>query len=634
MQEIGVTSATVEMKNVSDNLSVPGNVDIDEERLSYVQTRVSGWIQDVSANATYQYVRKGQRLFTVYSPDLVSSEQEYLLARQNKSAFSQDAHGMGTQEDGWLLKAAEERLQQFGVPAQTIADLDQTGKVQRNIAVDSPASGYIIERNALPNAYVQPDTKLYTIADLSTVWVYANVFQNDVGKLRPGDQAQVTVDAYPGRHFNGRIDQILPQVDLTTRTVRVRLVFSNPGVMLKPGMYVNVAIAVTLGRQMVIRLPRFCRRARGPSHLSIMETAISNRARLKPARRSTIRSSSSAGSSRERKSSARPIFWLTPRLSFRRLPGRLRPSRHNRQPAPRLPRAHQIDFSTEPSPPRKGANTLHVKLTGPDGKPVTGAQVTVTFFMPAMPAMGMAAEHATAALADKGNGLYEGASATPVRRHMAGDRSCSARRPDSGYKAAHPQRHGRHVMISRIIAWCARNPFLVFTGAILLVVAGVWCMQRVPLDALPDISDVQVIIHTSWPGEPPNVIEDQVTYPIVTALLAAPHVKNVRAQTMFGDSYVFVVFQDGTDLYWARSRVTEYLQQIAGQAARRRASRHRSGRHRRGLGIRVRHRGPHVTPTAWPICARCRTGICAISSKPCPAWRRWPASAASCASTR
>ena len=120
-------------------------------------------------------------------------------------------------------------------------------------------------------------------------------------------------------------------------------------------------------------------------------------------------------------------------------------------------------------------------------------------------------------------------------------------------------------MISRIIAWCARNPFLVFTGAILLVVAGIWSMQRVPLDALPDISDVQVIIHTPWAGEPPNVIEDQVTYPIVTALLSAPQVKDVRAQTMFGDSYVFVVFQDGTDLYWARSRVIEYLQQIAGK---------------------------------------------------------------------
>ena len=120
-------------------------------------------------------------------------------------------------------------------------------------------------------------------------------------------------------------------------------------------------------------------------------------------------------------------------------------------------------------------------------------------------------------------------------------------------------------MISRIIEWCEKNRFLVFTGAILLSLAGLWSLQRIPLDALPDISDVQVIIHTEWAGEPPNVIEDQVTYPIVSSLLAAPHVKAVRAQTMFGDSYVFVVFEDGTDLYWARSRVTEYLQQIAGR---------------------------------------------------------------------
>ncbi|HET7209665.1 MAG TPA: CusA/CzcA family heavy metal efflux RND transporter [Terriglobales bacterium] len=120
-------------------------------------------------------------------------------------------------------------------------------------------------------------------------------------------------------------------------------------------------------------------------------------------------------------------------------------------------------------------------------------------------------------------------------------------------------------MISRIIEWCERNRFLVFTGAILLSLAGAWSLKRIPLDALPDISDVQVIIHTEWAGEPPNVIEDQVTYPIVSSLLAAPHVKAVRAQTMFGDSYVFVVFDDGTDLYWARSRVTEYLQQIAGR---------------------------------------------------------------------
>jgi copper/silver efflux system protein len=120
-------------------------------------------------------------------------------------------------------------------------------------------------------------------------------------------------------------------------------------------------------------------------------------------------------------------------------------------------------------------------------------------------------------------------------------------------------------MISRIIEWCEHNRFLVFTATLLLTLAGIWSVRHIPLDALPDISDVQVIIHTEWEAAPPNIIEDQVTYPIVTSLLAAPHVKAVRAQTMFGDSYVFVVFEDGTDLYWARSRVTEYLQQIKGR---------------------------------------------------------------------
>src|SRR6516164_1079619 len=120
-------------------------------------------------------------------------------------------------------------------------------------------------------------------------------------------------------------------------------------------------------------------------------------------------------------------------------------------------------------------------------------------------------------------------------------------------------------MLSGIIDICARNRFLVFTVVLLLTLAGIWSLGHVPLDALPDISDVQVVVHTSWAGQPPDIIENQVTYPIVTSLLAAPHVKAVRAQTMPGDSYVYVVFEDRTDLYWARSRVVEYLQQISGR---------------------------------------------------------------------
>src|SRR5260370_10954788 len=120
-------------------------------------------------------------------------------------------------------------------------------------------------------------------------------------------------------------------------------------------------------------------------------------------------------------------------------------------------------------------------------------------------------------------------------------------------------------MIEKTIDWCNENRFLVFIAVAALVFGGMWSLNLIPLDALPDISDVQVIIHTEWMGQPPNVIEDQVTYAIVTTMLAGPHVKAVRAQTMFNDSYVFVVFEDGTDIYWARSRVLEYMQQLEGQ---------------------------------------------------------------------
>jgi Cu(I)/Ag(I) efflux system membrane protein CusA/SilA len=120
-------------------------------------------------------------------------------------------------------------------------------------------------------------------------------------------------------------------------------------------------------------------------------------------------------------------------------------------------------------------------------------------------------------------------------------------------------------VIARCIVWCAQNRFLVLTGTVMLVLAGVLVLRGIPLDALPDISDVQVIVRTEWSGQPPSIIEDQVTYPIVTTLLAAPYVKAVRAQTMFGDSYVFAIFEDGTDIYWARSRVLEYMQQLQGR---------------------------------------------------------------------
>ena len=233
--------------------NAPGNVEMDEQQLSYVQTRFPGWIQNVFANATYQYVKKGQRLFTIYSPDLVSTEQEYLLAKQNQNAFASGhaRHG-GAEKAAGCCRPPKNGCGGSMFPLQRSLTLEQSGKVQREIAVESPASGYIIERNALPNAYVQPDTKLYTIADLSTVWVYANVSQNDVGRLKPGDPAQVTVDAYPGRTSAAASIRFFPRWIRRRARCACGSSSRNPGVVLKPGMYVNVDIAVPLGRQLVI----------------------------------------------------------------------------------------------------------------------------------------------------------------------------------------------------------------------------------------------------------------------------------------------------------------------------------------------------------------------------------------------
>ncbi|HKO11200.1 MAG TPA: FixH family protein [Acidobacteriaceae bacterium] len=411
LQRIGVTTAVAQLKDITDALQVPGNVDVDEQRLAYVQTRYAGWIQNVFANATWQYVRKGQRLFTIYSPDLVSTEQEYLLAKQNQKALSSGMHGMATQESGWLLQAAAERLRQFDVPATEIAALEQRGSVQREITVESPASGYITERNALPNAYVQPDTKLYTIADLSTVWVYANVFQNDIARLKPGDPAQVTVDSYPGRTFRGRLDQILPNVDPATRTVRVRLVFSNPGLVLKPGMYVTINIAIPMGRNLVI--PTSGVLQAGTRQIAFIDHGQGN---LEPREIQTGPQLDDSvvvlkGLHPGDRIVSSANFLVDSEAQLQSVLGAYsNPSQQPTSSATQAnPQSIQIAFSSEPSPPHRGENTVEVRLTGPDGKPVSGAQVNVTFTMPAMPAMGMGGMRAAATLADRGRGDYSGA---------------------------------------------------------------------------------------------------------------------------------------------------------------------------------------------------------------------------------
>jgi RND family efflux transporter MFP subunit len=413
MQSIGVQTGTVEFKQLSDDIRATGTVDINERLTSYVQVRFPGYIRKVFANATYQYVRKGEPLFTIYSPDLMATQQEYLLARQNqKTLGASTVDGVASRAES-LSAAAEQRLEQWEVPQSEIAKLKETGKPVTDLSINSPVEGYITERNALPNMYAEPSTKLYTIADLSRVWVYAQVVQDDIGRIRPGDNAQITVDSYPGRTFSGRIEDILPQVDMATRTVRVRLAMPNPGLKLKPGMFVNVDLKTNLGRQLVVpasavfqsgtRQLVFLNHGNGslePKEITIGPRVGDDFVVLKglKAHESVVTSASFLIDSESQLQAAAGSFVPPP------------PGAGGSSPAANPPTAAQanIVFTTDPNPPQKGSNIFRVKLTSADGAPSTGADVTVTFYMAGMPAMGMAAMTTTTKLTDKGNGMYEG----------------------------------------------------------------------------------------------------------------------------------------------------------------------------------------------------------------------------------
>ncbi len=409
MQSIGVKIGTVEYKQLDNDIRATGNVDMDQRLLSYVQVRFPGYIRKVFANAVYQYVRKGEPLFTVYSPDLVATQQEYLLARQNQKALSKSTIDGVASGAAALSSAAEQRLQQWDVPQSEIARLQETGKPIVDLTINSPVSGYVTEYNALPNMYVEPSTRLYTVADLSRVWVYAQVFQNDLGRLKRGDAAVITVDAFPNQMFSGRIDEILPQVDTATRTVRVRLVIANRGLKLKPGMFVNVSLKSTLGRQLTIPASAVLQTGtrqlvfldEGGGKLVPKQVVLGSRAGddyvvLKGLKvhQKIVTSADFLIDSESQLQAAAGSFAPPP------------PGAANAAPSSRV--EAKIDFTTDPNPPHKGGNTFQVHLASASGTPIDSAQVSVTFYMPAMPAMGMSAMKTAVTLGAKGNGLYEG----------------------------------------------------------------------------------------------------------------------------------------------------------------------------------------------------------------------------------
>jgi len=414
LQSIGVKTGEVESRLVDDRIATTGNVAVDETKRAYVQVRFTGYVQKVYVDSTYQYVRRGQPLFTIYSPELVSTEREYLLARQNQRQLAHSADPEVARDADSLVRAASARLSQWGIPEREIKRLESGRQVQQALEIDSPASGYITEREALPNKYADPSTRLYTIADLSTIWVFAQVFQNDLGRVRAGDPATLTVDTYPGWTFSGRVDFIYPDIDMTTRTARVRLKFANPDLRLMPGMFVSVSLEVPMGRHEVI--PASGVLQTGTRQIVFVDHGGGS---LEPRE---VELGAHVGDDyivlKGLKAGERIVtsanFLIDSESQLQAALGSFAPSPPESGTAAAANAPHAaIELSTDPTPLQSGSNRLSLKLSGADGTPIVGAQVTATFFMAAMPAMGMAAMRVSAPLTDRGGGAYAGSITLP-----------------------------------------------------------------------------------------------------------------------------------------------------------------------------------------------------------------------------
>jgi multidrug efflux pump subunit AcrA (membrane-fusion protein) len=251
-QLIGVKTATVQRVPLVRTLRTTGQVTPDETRIAHVHTKYSGYLDRVFVDFVGQTIRKGQPLFTIYSPDLVATQEEYLIARRGNTSLGGSPFANVSDGAHSLLEAARERLRLWDLTDAQIKQLDETGKVNKTLTFYSHVSGIVQDRKAFPQTAVTPDMELYTVADLSRIWVLADVYEYELPFVRVGQAADITLSYYPGRTWRGRVSFINPAVDPQTRTVKVRIELPNPRLELKPQMFTDVSLKIDYGRHVVV----------------------------------------------------------------------------------------------------------------------------------------------------------------------------------------------------------------------------------------------------------------------------------------------------------------------------------------------------------------------------------------------
>jgi Cu(I)/Ag(I) efflux system membrane fusion protein len=252
LQAIGVRYDEARFTSEADTIRATGRVAVDETRVSRVHAKVEGWIERVFVNFVGQPVTKGQPLLTIYSPELLATQQEYLLALEARKTLAASTLPGARADSAALVEAARQRLRLWDVTEAQIDEVQRTGQPARAVTLYSPASGYVTARNAFPDQRITLETELYTVVDLSRVWVLASVFEYEQGLVRVGQPAQVSLPQQPGKTYRARVAYVQPQVDAATRTLPVRLELANPGLALKPDMYVEVELGSPRRRALTV----------------------------------------------------------------------------------------------------------------------------------------------------------------------------------------------------------------------------------------------------------------------------------------------------------------------------------------------------------------------------------------------
>jgi RND family efflux transporter MFP subunit len=248
----GVRTAVVERRPLVREIRTTAQIVADESRIAHVHVKTAGFIEHVYVDYIGQLVKKGQPLFTQYSPDLVSTEEEYLIAKRGNATLASAPFAEISQGAQSLLESTRQRMKLWDISDEQIRELDETGKITRDVTFYSPVTGFVTDRKAFPQTSITPDTELYTVSDMSSVWANADIYEYEVPFVRLGQRVSFTLSYYPGKSYSGVISFIYPTVDPQTRTVKVRVQLANPGFVLKPNMFADAELRVDYGSQILV----------------------------------------------------------------------------------------------------------------------------------------------------------------------------------------------------------------------------------------------------------------------------------------------------------------------------------------------------------------------------------------------